>query len=287
MPFDCCNHSTTGLTRPASVPADTPAQDTAGGVSRKEFLRVLGGAALGLSTVAGGRAFAAAQADPESQVVTGGTDRMIVDRRAREVRISCDVTKDASKPGVVDWGKRGQAWFGVYGGAATAFFIFTTALDRAPIDQALRDLGLRSRNQLGPDQRKRATGLKPATTAADYLDGDPVLVTVRFEKDGQIVEAALEDLIEEKLQVEGKDVVKPYTPHWVYHGTGESLQYASGCVVCPSDCFGGLITDNTMPLLTYSSEYRVNWERMPPVGSKVEVVLKSIFGPSPLSAVRG
>ena len=207
----------------------------------------MGAGALGLSTVAGTRAFAAAQADPQVTVIEGSGDRMLVDRRARELRISCDVTKDASKPGVMVWGKRGQVWFGVYGGSASSFFIFTSALEHPAMDQALRNLGLRSRNQLGPDDRKRATELKPSTTPADYLDGDPVLVAVRFEKDGQIVEAALEDFIEEKTRVQGKEVFKPYTPHWVYHGAGEALQYPSGCVVCPSDCFGGLITDNAMP----------------------------------------
>lgn len=279
----CCSQAPLAPSpRPAGHAPQAPA-----GLSRADFLRVVGVGALGLSTVAGTRAFAAAQADPEVSVIEGSGDRMLVDRRACEVRISSDVTKDASKPGVVDWGKRGQAWFGVYGGSATSFFIFTSALERAAMDRALRDLGLRSRNQLGPDDRKRATDLKPSTTAADYLDGDPVLVAVRFEKDGQIVEAALEDFVEEKIQVQGKDVFKPYTPHWVYHGAGEALQYPSGCVVCPSDCFGGLITDNAMPLLTYSSEYRANWARMPAVGTKVEIVLKSIFGPNPLGSVRG
>ena len=48
------------------------------------------------------------------------------------------------------------------------------------------------------------------------------LVTVRFKKGTQTVEAALEDLIEEKVLVEDKEVVKPYTPHFVYHGTAEA-----------------------------------------------------------------
>ena len=87
--------------------------------------------------------------------------------------------------------------------------------------------------------------------------------------------ARLEALIEEKIVVEGKEVVKPYTPHFVYHGTAEAISYGSGCIVCPSGCYGGIIADNSLPVLTTTSYFRVNWDRMPPAGSKVEVVLKS------------
>ncbi|MBU4009241.1 MAG: hypothetical protein KJ882_00635, partial [Proteobacteria bacterium] len=130
------------------------------------------------------------------------------------------------------------------------------------------------------------TGLKPTTTIEDYLDGDPVIVTIRFEKNGDIVEAALEDFIQEKIIVEGKDVIKPYTPHFVYHGSGEALNFPSGCIVCPSDCNGGIITDNVLPLKTTVNYYKVNWDRMPPVGSIVEVVIKSIYGPHRLSSTK-
>jgi hypothetical protein len=57
--------------------------------------------------------------------------------------------------------------------------------------------------------------------------------------------------------------------------------------VCPSDCNGGIITDNVLPLKTTVNYYKVNWNRMPAVGSKAEVVLKSIYGPNPYSSVKG
>ncbi|MGB5157756.1 hypothetical protein [Desulfobacterium sp. N47] len=81
-------------------------------------------------------------------------------------------------------------------------------------------------------------------------------------------------------------MIKPYTPHFVYHGSGEALNFPSGCIVCPSDCNGGIITDNVMPLKTTVNYYKVNWDRMPPVGSKVEVVIKSIYGPHRLSSAK-
>lgn len=221
-----------------------------------------------------------------SRTVSAGGQKMIVDLAQREVRIGAEVTKDPSKPGVSDWGKRGAAWFGCEGGKAQAFFVFTTKVERAAIDDALREIGLKSRRQIGDKDYKQHSGLKPETKPEDYLDGDPVLMSVRFQKDGRLVERALEDFISEKILVQGKEVVKPYTPHWVYHGTAEVIRYASGCVTCPEGCWGGLIADNSVPVLTLDRWYRVDWDKMPPLGSKVEIVLKSIYGAEPLSTLK-
>jgi len=257
------------------------------GLSRGDFFKMVGLSALGLSTAAGSRAFAAAASDPTVEIVSAGPDRLLIDRANRELRISCDVTKDASKPSVVDWGRRFQAWFGSYGGKMEKWFVFTTQVGRGAIDQAIQGLGIRTRRQIPMEDVAKHTGLRPDTQVADYLDGDPVIITVRFERGGQIVEAALEDLIEEKIEVQGQEVVKPYTPHWVYHGTGEAIAFPSGCIACPSDCNGGIITDNVLPLKTTVNYYRVNWDKMPPAGSRAEVVIKSIYGPAPLSSVKG
>lgn len=71
-----------------------------------------------------------------------------------------------------------------------------------------------------------------------------------------MVDVAIEDLIEEKISVEGKDVIKPYTSHFVYHGTAESINFASGCIVCPSGSNGGIIADNALPLKETKNVYR-------------------------------
>jgi hypothetical protein len=143
-----------------------------------------------------------------------------------QLRISADVTKHADKPAVVDWGRRFQAWFGSYGGKMEPFFVFTTDVSRTDIDKAIQDMGVRSRRQIPMDKVEEHTGLKATTTPADYLDGDPVIVTIRFIKDGNVVEAALEDFIQEKIMVDGKEVVKhrgyeevgifPYRIEWCF-----------------------------------------------------------------------
>lgn len=262
-------------------------QGVPGGLSRKDFLKTLASGALGLSVLSGAALSAAAESSQDPSIVKGERgDLMIVDKSARELRISATVTKDVSKPSIADWGRRFQAFFGVWGGKMEGYFVFTTGVSRTEIDKAIRELGVTSRRQLPMEEVDKRKGLKSTTTREDYLDGDPVIVTVRFMKDGKLVEGAIEDFIREKIVVEGKEVEKPYTPHFVYHGTGEAINFPSGCIVCPSDCNGGIITDNVLPLKTTENYYLVDWQRMPPVDSKVEVVLKSIYGPSPLDSVK-
>lgn len=253
-------------------------------IHRSDFLKIIGLGILGLSSVTGTKAYAEVKKSKNFKIVKGKEDRMIIDNENKELRISATVTKDSSKPAVADWGRRFQAFFGVKGGTMEGYFVFTTDVSRTEINKALQEIGVRSRRQIPMEEVKMRTGLKPTTTVDDYLQGDPIIVTIRFKKGSLIVEGALEDFIDEKIIVEGKEVIKPYTPHFVYHGTAEAIAFPSGCIVCPSDCNGGIITDNVLPLKTTVNYYKVNWDKMPPVGSKVEVVLKSIFGPYRMSS---
>jgi len=254
------------------------------GMTRKDFFKTMAVGALGLSTlsVLSGKA----EASQSETIIKGQGDVMIVDQTSREVRISATVTKDASKPSVADWGRRFQAFFGSKGGKMEAFFVFTTGVSRVDIDRAVQQIGLRSQRQIPMAEVEKRRGLKATTTHADYLDGDPVICTIRFERQGKMVEGAMEDFIMEKIMVDGAEVIKPYTPHFIYHGTGEAINFPSGCIVCPSDCNGGIITDNVLPLKTTVNYYKINWDLMPDVGSKVEVVLKSIYGPQPLETLK-
>jgi len=251
-------------------------------LTRKNFLHVMAAGALGLSTLA---QITPAQASEQEQILKGTKDLMVIDTQHHELRISAIVTKDVSKPSVGEWGKRGQAWFGVKGGKMESFFVFTTDVPRTEINKACGAIGIRHRRQIGLDNVKAHKGLKATTSEEDYLQGDPLVVVVRFERDGQILEAPLESFIREKIKVEETEIEKPYTPHFVYHGTAEEINYPSGCVVCPSDCPGGIITDNVMPLLTMDSDYLVDWDKMPPPGTRVEIAIKSIYGPQPMSTI--
>ena len=259
---------------------------TGRGMSRATLLKTLAVAILGLSIFYGASAFAEVKKNPDLKIVKGASkDLMIVDTTNKELRISALVTKDVTKPSMVDWGQRFQAFFGAKGGKMEEFFVFTTDVSRVDINNAILELGIKSRRQIPFEEVGARCGLKPTTTEDDYLNGDPVIVTICFAKDGKIVESAMEDMIQEKILVENQGVIKPYTPHFIYHGTGEALNFPSGCIICPSDCNGGIITDNALPLKTALSYYKVNWDRMPLVGSKVEIVIKSIYGTSRLLSI--
>ncbi|MBU1055606.1 MAG: hypothetical protein KKC46_17550 [Proteobacteria bacterium] len=281
----CCDNTSGGVL----LGGETGAKEIAkpGEMTRSIFLKTVAAGVIGMSTLAGTKAFAEVVKNPDIKIFKGSSgDMMIMDTANKELRISATVTKDVTKPSVADWGRRFQAFFGAKGGKMESFFVFTTDVSRTDIDKSIREIGIQSRRIIPFEEVAARTGLKPTTTIEDYLDGDPVIVTIRFEKTGNIVEGALEDFIQEKIIVEGKDVIKPYTPHFVYHGSGEALNFPSGCIVCPSDCNGGIITDNVLPLKTTVNYYKINWDRMPPVGSKVEVVIKSIYGPHRLSSTK-
>jgi hypothetical protein len=222
---------------------------------------------------------AAAKQKPTAvTTVKSGSDTMTVDQKSSEVRVTSTVLKDCSQPSVCDWGRRFQAFFGAKDGKMAPFFIFSTEINRTDIDKAIKSVGIQSRRQIPMTEVKQRSGLKSTTQKDDYLDGDPLLVSVRWKKDGKMVDVAIEDLIEEKISVDGKDVIKPYTPHFVYHGTAEAINFASGCIVCPSGCNGGIIADNSLPLKETKNYFRFDWNKMPPPNTKVEIVLKSVHG---------
>ena len=222
-------------------------------------------------------ATAAKQKPAGVTTVKSGTDTMTVDPKSREVRVSSTVLKDCSQPSVCDWGRRFQAFFGSKNGKMAPFFIFSTEVNRTDIDKAIKSVGIKSRRQIPMTEVKQRSGLKSTTQKDDYLDGDPLLITVRWKKDGKMTEVAIEELIEERIAVDGKDVVKPYTPHFVYHGTAEAINFASGCIVCPSGCNGGIIADNSLPLKETKNYFRFDWNKMPAPGTKAEIVIKSIY----------
>ena len=222
-------------------------------------------------------AVAAKQKPAKTTVAKFGTDTLTVDPLNREVRVSTTVLKDCSQPSVCDWGRRFQAFFGSRDGKMAPFFIFSTEVNRTEIDKAIKSVGIKSRRQIPMTEVKQRSGLKATTQKDDYLDGDPILVTVRWKKDGKMVEVPIEYLIEEKISVDGQEVVKPYTPHFVYHGTAEAINFASGCIVCPSGCNGGIIADNALPLKETKNYYRFDWSKMPAPGTKAEIVLRSFY----------
>lgn len=72
----------------------------------------------------------------------------------------------------------------------------------------------------------------------------------------------------------GKEVVKPWTPHWVFHGSGVIHKEGTGCVACP--CPGGLIADNRNPIYEPKPTVRFDLKKAPPAGTRVVVRIRRV-----------
>jgi hypothetical protein len=60
------------------------------------------------------------------------------------------------------------------------------------------------------------------------------MVSLRWKQDGQLHEVAYQHCFLEKIiTANGEEIIKPFTPHFVYHGSGVlSASKNKGCLVC-------------------------------------------------------
>jgi hypothetical protein len=108
------------------------------------------------------------------------------------------------------------------------------------------------------------------------LQGDPVLLSV-FWKDGERwVERPYQDFVREREVVDGKPIEKPWTPSFVFHGSGAIHKSGTGCIACPCDCAGGLIADNRFPLYEPKPLVRFDWSKAPKVGTQVYIRIRPL-----------
>ena len=88
------------------------------------------------------------------------------------------------------------------------------------------------------------------------------------------VERPYQDFAQEKVIVEGGEVIKPWTPHFVFHGSGAIHASGTGCIACPCDCAGGIIADNRYPVFNPKPIVRFDWSKAPPVGTPVYISIR-------------
>ena len=89
------------------------------------------------------------------------------------------------------------------------------------------------------------------------------------------------ELAFEKAVVEGKEVLKPWTPHFVLHGSGVLNDTRTGCLMCTHDCPGGLIANNALPLKQPIPVLKANWRLLLKPGTKVTIVLRPVPSAAP------
>lgn len=207
--------------------------------------------------------------------------KVVIDREREEVVLSAKVQHPRGKPCIDDWGERVQAFVGcatAAGGEAkmAGYFVFLVDVPTEEVHEGLVALGARPRVHYSMEVGRKRMGLKPETTADDYLQGDPVVLSV-FWKDGdKWVERPYQDFASERIVVEGKPVEKPWTPSFVFHGSGVLHKAGTGCIACPCDCAGGIIADNRNPLYEPKPMVKFNWSKAPPVGTQVYVRIRPV-----------
>ncbi len=204
-----------------------------------------------------------------------------VDRERCEVLVPAVVQHPAGKPCIDDWGQRPQAFAGcryAAGGEAkfAEFFVFLADVETEQVYDALIDLGARPRLHCTMAEGKKRSGLTPATTAENYLQGDAVVLSVLWKEDGKWRERPYDDFAQEKVVVNGGEVIKPWTPHFVFHGSGAIHSAKTGCIACPCDCPGGIIADNRYPIYNPKPMVRFDWDKCPSVGTRVYVRIRPV-----------
>lgn len=204
-------------------------------------------------------------------------ETLTVDAERNELRLAAHVQRNDDRPTHSQWGKKSTGFVGVRGGDVEVDFVILAEADRAEIYRAaVEKLGWKTGRRFSWLQTYSRRGLSRRTKVGDYMTGDPLLCALEFERDGRTERIPLEDAIRARTSIEGAWVEVPYTPHFVFTGAGEENGIESGCLVCPSDCVGGLMTDNSLPVQTEAQEFLVNWSKLPSPGAAVTVILRSI-----------
>lgn len=216
----------------------------------------------------------------EERAPTQPVTRLTVDEARSEVLLPAVLCHPRGTPGVDDWGGRSQAFLGcarAFGRTAdfVDWFVFKVDAATEEVQEALVRLGARGRVRYSYRECDEHGGFDRTTRPEDYLQGDSMLVTIRWRENGEWRERAYEDFFAEQVRTpDGSTVVKPWTPHFVFHGSGAEHGARAGCLACPADCAGGLIANNEMPVYTSFPILRFDWSKAPPVGTPLEVRLR-------------
>ncbi len=209
---------------------------------------------------------------PPDVAGTGMIQGVLVDTKRAEVAFPAQVQHPTGKPCIDAWGQRVQAFVGsaVASGKPTAFadhFVFLAEVDVKDIYKGLVEIGLQSDKHVSHADGRSVAG-------RDFLKGDPVAVFITWSEGDRWVEKPYESFVREKVIVDGKEVVKPWTPQWVFHGSGVLHKEGTGCIAGPCDCPGGIIADNRNPIFEPKPTVFFDLSTAPPKGSKVIVRIR-------------
>jgi len=205
---------------------------------------------------------------------------LVIDHAKQEVRASAVVQK-TDAPRMNDFGSAVPALMGSRGGRFDDAFVFLLDAWIPDIYAALLELGARPRATFGTGGPLNHAGGSLERIEQGYMNGDPVQTYIEWDTPAGKRRRAYEDFFIEKIVMYGKEVLKPWTPHFVLHGSGVLNDARTGCLMCTHDCPGGLIANNALPLKTPIPTLKANWDLLPPPGTRVTVVLRPVPSAEP------
>jgi hypothetical protein len=206
---------------------------------------------------------------------------IVTDADRGEVILCATVQHPKGKPCIGEYGQRIQAFVGCGKAAGNdakmaGYFVFLVDVPTETVHKGLLDVGAKTKVHYSMEEGHRRSGLKMTTSKDDYLQGDPVLLSI-FWKDGdRWVERPYQSFVSERVVVEGKATEKPWTPSFVFHGSGAIHRSGTGCIACPCDCAGGIIADNRFPLYTPKPMVRFDLAKSPKPGTQVYVRIRVV-----------
>lgn len=227
-----------------------------------------------------GSAVVKANDPPASELPKPGS--VIVDADKGELILSAKVQLPEDKPCIDAFGERVQAFAGcatAAGGDAkmAAYFVFLVDVPTEAVFDGLMSLGARPTVHYSIQEGRKRSGLNAETVPENYLQGDPVVLSV-FWKDtkGEWTERPYEYFVTEQVTVNDKTLQKPWTPHFVFHGSGAIHKSGTGCIACPCDCPGGIIADNRFPIYDPKPVVKFDTSKAPPAGTQVYVKIRPV-----------
>jgi len=195
---------------------------------------------------------------------TTASARMVVDRKAREVRIPAKVQPRAMNRPLGVQGYHAIVW---KGGRAKYWALFVSDISDRDVRRALDSLGARRGENLTPATWHAREDLRNPEPDK-RVEGSEIEVFVEWKGQPRV---ALAELLEEKRR---REPVLDFR-----YGGHERWQkeFRSGCIVCLYSCPGGAVGNHAHPIRDYVRDgvvYASRPERLPPSGTKVTIILK-------------
>jgi len=177
---------------------------------------------------------------------------LAVDRNSGEVRLT-GVVQKTQAPRMKDWGAKKQALLGARDGDYHDYFVFL-------MDARVSDI-YRALLELGADTGKAADG---------GMRGTPLEILIQWTVDGHAYSLPYQNFFQQKVQEGAEQLVTPWKPRFVFHGSGAESGASSGCIACPLYCPGGIIGSLTTSVPTL----RADWTKLPRPGTRITVVIR-------------